>query len=149
MAQVAKITGVSGVLKNLKISESAASRGAEKGLKRGGLLIMVDSQKEVPVDKGILRESAFTRKSFGVGFSADIVVGYTAAYAPYVHENLDAAHGDEYNEKYAKEIAAGWMHNRGSGQKAKFLEDPAKRDAPLVTKMVQQSITREMTKAIK
>ena len=71
-----------------------------------------------------------------------VVVGYTAAYAVYVHENLEAAHGTAYNAKYAAEISQGQMVNkkgrvvkkkgwkgrtsRGPEQQAKFLEQPAR-----------------------
>ena len=71
-----------------------------------------------------------------------VVVGYTAAYAVHVHENLEAAHGAAYNAKYADEIAQGQTVNkkgrvvkkrgwkgrtsRGPGQQAKFLEQPAR-----------------------
>lgn len=164
MAVVSKITGVEQVLANIKRVEIAAGRGVEKGLKLGGLLIQADSQKEVPVDQGVLKNSSFTRKLSGMGHTANIGVGYTAAYAAYVHENLDAAHGDEYNEKYATEIAGDlerrrdakgrflknkkkW-HNRGSGQKAKFLEDPARRDAPLVQVLITKSIKLELAKVL-
>jgi hypothetical protein len=69
-----------------------------------------------------------------------VIVGYTAAYAVYVHENLEAAHGQMYNAKYADEIAmtramkaakipkgsfTEW-HDRGPNQQAKFLEQPAR-----------------------
>jgi hypothetical protein len=67
-----------------------------------------------------------------------VVVGYTAAYAVYVHENLEAAHGAAYNAKHAAEISAGktkssktkkgWKGatSRGPNQQAKFLEQPAR-----------------------
>ena len=141
MAQITSIKGTQAVLNKFKISESQIAKGAEVGLKKFGLLIQRESQKEVPVDQGVLKNSAFTRKAYGSGFNAVIIVGYTAYYAIFVHENLDAAHGEEYNQKHAEAISGSrerdtrgrftgvrknkrW-HNRGAGQKAKFLEDPA------------------------
>lgn len=67
-----------------------------------------------------------------------IVVGYTANYAVYVHEDTEAAHGEIYNTKYAAEIAQGYTKSgkrkrgwkgktmRGPNQQAKFLERSAR-----------------------
>ena len=67
-----------------------------------------------------------------------VVVGYTAAYAVYVHENLEARHGSDYNAWYGEDISAGktksgktkkgWKGktSRGPNQQAKFLEQPAR-----------------------
>lgn len=55
-----------------------------------------------------------------------VVVGYTTEYAVWVHENLEAAHGQAFNVKHAAEIKAGLEHSRGPLQQAKFLEQPAR-----------------------
>lgn len=55
-----------------------------------------------------------------------VVVGYTANYAVYVHENLQAVHGAAFNAKYSAEIDRGVEHSRGPNQQAKFLEQPAR-----------------------
>jgi hypothetical protein len=59
---------------------------------------------------------------------ASVVVGYSTKYAVYVHEDLEAAHGEAYNQKYADQIAArlAGFHSRGTNQQAKFLEAPAR-----------------------
>jgi hypothetical protein len=68
--------------------------------------------------------------SAGTVHGRSVIVGYTASYAVYVHENIEAAHGQEYNTKHAQ------YHNRGKkkgqlvtqkgpNQQAKFLEKPA------------------------
>lgn len=67
------------------------ARGMERGLMKAGLFLQRESQKIVPVDTGNLKNSAYTRKT-GSGFSTTVNVGYTAEYAIYVHENLDAKH---------------------------------------------------------
>src|SRR5208283_1222248 len=46
-----------------------------------------------------------------------VIVGYTANYAVYVHENLEAAHGQAYNIKYAAKIAEG-LAKKGKAVKA-------------------------------
>lgn len=107
------------------------------GLKKAGLFIQRESQLIVPVDLSFLKPSAFTRAE-GEGAETEVTVGYTSAYAIYVHENLDAAHGAAYNAKYAKEIAAGWKgyHTRGPNQSAKFLEKPIRENLQQITRIV-------------
>lgn len=57
------------------------------GLFAGALLVQRDAQKHVPVEYGNLRASAYTRKK-----PEDpnvIEIGFTAAYALFVHENME------------------------------------------------------------
>ncbi len=70
--------------------------------------------------------------------NGSVVVGYSAGYAVYVHENLQAAHGTLYNLKHQQEVAysralkkarigeARPFRSRGPNQQAKFLEQPAR-----------------------
>lgn len=86
-----------------------------------------------------------------------VVVGYDAAYAIFVHEDLEAAHGSAYNQKYAEEIAAGktksgrkkrgWKGktSRGPNQQAKFLEKPAREMAKELGSMIGSAMQRGMT----
>lgn len=62
-----------------------------------------DSQKQVPVDTGALRDSAFIHKQEDGNDSLAYVVGYAKDYAKKQHEHLN------------------YFHRQG---KAKFLEDP-------------------------
>jgi hypothetical protein len=91
MARVKGITGVKEVLANLRKADYVFGKGIERGLKRAGLWLQGLSQQFVPVDTGNLKNSAFTRAS-GKGMKTDVFVGYTAAYAVYVHEMLDNKH---------------------------------------------------------
>lgn len=136
MANLGYISGMQTVLKNLRQASVKIGQGVERGLIKGGQFLQAKSQEVVPVRFGILKASAFTRKVAGQGMSADIVVGYGTDYAVFVHENLDAAHGEAFNLKHADKIAAaagtkagtvkgGWFP-RGIGQEAKFLERPAR-----------------------
>ena len=142
-----KIEGLSKILKTLEELpkvKGAIGKGIERGLKKSGLLIFRESQKEVPVDTGNLKGSGFTRKLEGAGVSTLIGIGYTAAYGIYVHERLDVAHGREYNKKHAVEIATGILNDRGTNQKAKFLEDPARRLKGDVLHMLFREVQREL-----
>lgn len=94
-----KIEGLSKILTNLKelpLAQGAIGKGIERGLKKSGLLIFRDAQKEVPVDTGNLKGSGFTRKLEGAGSTTKVGVGYTASYAIKVHEDLSVAHGRAY-----------------------------------------------------
>lgn len=130
-----QIKGVSKITKSIKTSNTADKFRYKARLTRAALFLQRESMKIVPVDKGNLKGSAFTRV-FGTGFSTNAAVGYTAAYAPYVHENPDAAHGADFNKKHAVEIAAGTMSNRGENQQYKFLEKPAKQHRRKILKMI-------------
>ena len=145
MARVASISGIDAIIRNLKRADAQIARGVARGLKKGGLLLQRKSQEVVPVDKGPLKASAFTRNVGGSGFKTDIIVGYTQSYAVYVHEDLEKAHGRVYNERYAEQIADPenkQFHSRGPNQQAKFLEQPA-RDLKLrILRIIHQESKR-------
>ncbi len=143
MARLASISGIDEIIRNLKRVDAQIARGVARGLKRGGLLLQRESQKIVPVDKGPLKASAFTRNMGGSGFDTDIVVGYTQNYAVYVHENLEARHGRAFNEAFGKRtsIKTGKVsiHKlRGPNQQAKFLEQPARQLKPVILRIIHQ-----------
>jgi len=103
MVMLARVTGMSRILRNLKRFDGNLGIAFERGLKKAGLFLQRESQKIVPVDTSALKNSAFTRAE-GKGFETDVTVGYTQNYAVYVHENMDARHKP--------------------GKQAKFLEQP-------------------------
>ena len=140
-----KIQGLNKVLQNLaevKAEKGKLGLSCETGLEKAGLAIFRESQKEVPVDTGNLKGSGFTRKIKGSGYTAEVAVGYTAAYAVYVHEVLTNAHGRAYNLKHAKDIALGILNDRGENQKAKFLEDPVKRMGKPILKIISDELKK-------
>ncbi len=145
MARVTGVSGIDKIIRNLKRADAQIGRGVARGLKRGGLLLQRASQEIVPVDKGPLKASAFTRNVGGSGFKTDIIVGYTAGYAIYVHEDLEAAHGRAFNEKYAEQIADPKnkaFRSRGANQQAKFLEQPARQLRLVILKIIHQEAKR-------
>lgn len=145
MASMIKLTGLKTVLSNLKKATRNISQGASRGLVKGGQFLQGESMKIVPVQFGNLRGSAFTRRMA----LFHVIVGYTASYAAFVHENPDAAHGKDFNIKHADKIAGAnatlkfnpagqvigqkagttrhriWF-NRGERQQWKFLEKPVR-----------------------
>ena len=100
MAKISHVTGVSSIMAKLRVGGLQQGMIMESRLKKAGLFVQRESQKVVPVEFGVLKNSAFTRKLKGVGFTADIIVGYTAHYAVYVHENLQARHKSGKTAKY-------------------------------------------------
>lgn len=141
MANLVRIDGTQEVIRNLQKVEGKITKAILRGMVKAGLHLQRKSQQIVPVDTGNLRNSAFTRKQ-GTGDNVDVIVGYTAAYAIYVHENLEARHGVR--------IAAGRDIDTGrfTGKQittqlqAKFLEKPAKEEARVMGEIIRREGTK-------
>lgn len=121
MADLAYVKGVKEMMAKLKAKRELYARNTGIGLKRGGLLIQRKSQLKVPVDFGILKASAFTRAD-GEGFDTRVIVGYTAAYAIFVHENVEMKGKGKPRQAPSK---GNYWDPVGRGQ-SKFLEDVIK-----------------------
>ncbi len=104
MALVLKITGMNKVLKKMKKAGAGYEQKVERGLKNAGLFVQGESQRIVPVDTTNLKGGAFTRNVGGGGLKTDVVVGYVADYAVYVHENLDARHKPGKQAKFLESV---------------------------------------------
>ncbi len=152
-----QVRGLERILARLAKQKQDLAKRCETGLKAAGLELLRDSMALVPIDTGTLRASApqTTRlvPPTGGGFDSKMIVGYGTAYAVYVHEDLDALHGQAYNDAYIiqsqttvrsgknkgqtrtrrkwsqRAVAMGYHrggkpHIRGPHQQAKFLERP-------------------------
>ena len=87
-----------------------AAKALGQALYREGALAFAASQREVPVDTGILKNSGILTRPYMDGgyLVVDISYGGAAAdYALIVHEDMESRHNE--------------------GTKAKYLEDPVKR----------------------
>jgi hypothetical protein len=135
MAIIKELEGLQEVLTNLRRANRALEDGAERGLKKAGLFLQRESQKLVPVDFGNLKASAFTRAE-GKGFDTAVSVGYTAGYALYVHEAVGMVLKGQARSAPSK---GRYWDPQGRAQ-AKFLEEPARRLAPDLTRIVQENI---------
>lgn len=82
-----KVTGLDEVMGNLNREIGNIKGGTMEGLYAAGLLVQGESQRRVPVDKGNLKASAYTRRD--PSGKPEVEVGFTAAYAPFVHENME------------------------------------------------------------
>lgn len=115
------ITGVAGVLSNIKKANDKLAQGCANGLKKAGTKLQRASMLLVPVDTGNLKASAYTRAE-GSGFKTEVFVGYTANYALFVHELV--AMKLKGLPRAAPHKGLYW-DPQGRAQ-AKFLEQPAK-----------------------
>ncbi len=128
--------GFKQVMAGIDRSRRDIQRGVSVGLKRSGLFLQRESMKQVPVDLGHLRASAFTRRE-GNLLNSSIYVGYTAEYAAAVHEMPMKHKGEPRQGYYVDGIRKkGRYWDPQPRGKNKFLEDPMK-DAQNRAKMNQ------------
>lgn len=78
---------------------------------------------------------------------AKVDVGYRVSYAAFVHENLENAHGEVFNVKYAKDIAAGITHARRPQEQAKFLEVTARTESKNISKIIHTTLKNKKSLA--
>jgi hypothetical protein len=79
------LRGTDKLLKNLNKQIKKIEGRNEAGMRQACLLVRRRAQKKTPVDTGNLRNSAYTDVE-GQGDNTVGRIGYTAFYAPYVHE---------------------------------------------------------------
>ncbi|MCW5678454.1 MAG: hypothetical protein KIT65_10970 [Xanthobacteraceae bacterium] len=83
-----QVTGIEQTLANLNKEIKGVKGRTMGGLLAAGLKdVQRPSQKKVPVEYNKLRASAYTKKAQDGELAVD--VGYSAAYALFVHENLE------------------------------------------------------------
>lgn len=95
-----RVTGLNKVLGNMGRQSSEILAKQKRALKKGGLFVQRESMKLVPVRTGNLRGSAFTRQDG----DNDVLVGYTANYAVFVHEDLNATHKPGKTAKFLERV---------------------------------------------
>jgi len=88
MPAAGHVNGLDTILRNLNGAIDDIEGGTIEGLLAGGLIIERTAKRYVPVLTGNLKNSGYTRK---VG-PRTVEVGFSAAYAVFVHENLEARH---------------------------------------------------------
>jgi hypothetical protein len=115
----ATVTGLGDVSKRLKASSKKAQKGLRSGMILAGSLLQRESQKIVPIDKDVLRPSAFTRAEKEGGRDV-VTVGYEANYAIFVHEDTTAQHDP--------------------GQEAKFLTGPLKKKKKRMLEIIKENV---------
>jgi hypothetical protein len=81
-----RLHGVDKVLRNLNMRVQKIKKGSRSGLWQVGLTVQRASMIKTPVDTGNLKGSAYTEPPIMKPGAFLVEVGYTAAYAPIVHE---------------------------------------------------------------
>ena len=84
MAVNVKIEGLDELNRALAKMVPEVTKEAEAGIFAGGFIIQAEAQKNAPREYGDLARSAYNRKRQG-----GTEVGFDAAYALYVHENME------------------------------------------------------------
>lgn len=145
----ATVTGVASLVQKLRAFERKVGAGVEKGLKNAGKFLLVESNELVPVDDEDLKKSGAVR-STGRGLETVVRVSYSEPYAADVHEDLEVAHGAEYNSKHADDIANGrkyfykgrfkTYHARRPKEQAKFLETALRLRLDEITGIVRHGV---------
>ena len=82
-----KVEGLDTVMRNLNAEIGGIKDRSMAGLLAAGLTVQGESQKRVPVEYGNMRAGAYTQKA--QDDENYVEVGYQAAYAPFVHENME------------------------------------------------------------
>ena len=87
---VGKVEGLDTVMRNLNREIAGIKSRTLAGLMEAGLQVQRSAQRRVPVDTGNLKASAYTRKRPEARSDRpEVEVGFTAAYAVYVHETME------------------------------------------------------------
>jgi len=128
MPERAGIDGLETVLAGFWKVKGSTAASAERALKRGALFLLAASKELVPVEYGNLKASGFVA-STGTGFSTKVSVGYTAAYAIYVHELVGMK---LKGQRRISKIGVYW----GPTGQAKFLEGPARALKPQILQTI-------------
>lgn len=118
-----------------KVTRAMESR-VVAGLRAAGLELQHASQAMAPVEFGNLRASAYTI-SRGTGWSTVIEVGYTAAYALFVHEKVGMVLRGQPRTPSPPHQGRYW-DPQGRAQ-AKFLETPARTMGPRLLDIIRKS----------
>lgn len=126
---MAKSSGIDEVVANLNKEIALIEGRSRKGLFKAALFLFGKSQEEVPVMDGNLRASGYVASD--VKTKGDSVyIGYHAVYAAKVHENPRSGKTGGVSPSgrpYKKWAKVG---------KWKFLEDPIKKYAKLVVRII-------------
>lgn len=128
------VSGVEGIVANIKRKTDTMATKTEKALKLAGLNLQRASMERVPVNFGILKASAFTRAE-GEGFKTVVSVGYTAAYALYVHEAIEM----KLLGKPRPKGRGHYWDPQGQAQ-AKFLEGPLREMLPEIKNSLREAL---------
>lgn len=133
------IKGMDIVMSNLRKEIVKIKGRSMKGLIESAIIIRRDMEKtppKIPVDTGNLRGSWFTTSFYVLGSPA-LTIGFSANYAVFVHEMVDADFTSP-RWRYKKGKKRYW-HTPRAGAGAKFFEASLKRNKALILKTIQKN----------
>lgn len=117
-----KLHGMDHLFKNLSSSRKQVEQKAVEGLMKAGVFVRSEGMRETPEDTGVLVGSWYGPVSKDHPTMGPVVeIGLTEDYAPPVHEMVGA-------------------NFKKPGSKAKFLEDPLKRNTGKITEFIGDSV---------
>ena len=111
------VRGLKEIKANLGLAQKLLGIGVRKGMNDAANFVKARSLDEVPIVTGKLRDSAYVRIE-GIGPSTHALVGYSAPYAIFVHEDMKA------------------KHPQG---RAKFLERAVRRNRKLILELIART----------
>lgn len=133
------LKGIDKVARNLNKEIAKIENRSAKGLTVAALRIRRDSQKKTPVDEGNLRASAFT-ETFKTTTGPAVVVGYTAEYAPWVHEAPGTLKGQPRPRKKGSSADRGKFWDPQGKAEPKFLEKSAKENEKNILEDIRKHV---------
>lgn len=123
------VRGLSETIAGLDKAQRAVFKKRRNSLSTVGLFVQAEAQKRVPVEYGNLASSAFTE----VRLDHIVTVGFTAKYAPVVHENLE-------QKLKGRPRASGKGVYWGPTGENKFLQKAADQNARKITRILAKGM---------
>ena len=96
-----EVTGLDEVMKNLNKEIGKIGGDVGKGLDSAGQFIKLEAMSRAPQDTGNLKDTAFKKSDNTINGPVE-TIGFTADYAPYVHESKEKWKGLPRLRKGAK-----------------------------------------------
>ena len=137
-----QVVGLTSVLKNLNCEIEGIKNRSKKGLVKAGALVRREGEIITPVDTGNLINSWYgptvTEKWSGEIYAE---IGLTAAYAPIVHEMIDAEQAlyDMYYGEQGSVYQKGGVIFKKPEAQPKFLETPLKENAGKILQIIRRN----------
>lgn len=131
-----KVEGLETVMRNLNAQIAQIEGDTLAGLFEAGLQVQGSAQKRVPVNTGNLKASAYTRKH--PGGRPEVEVGFTAAYAPFVHENLEMKLKGQPRPKRGYKASQGNYWDPQGKAGPKFLQNAVSENAGKIVQIIQK-----------
>ena len=136
MATTGSVTGDKAVIANLKKLAQECPESVARAMYTNAEFLMTESKKEVPVDTGTARSSGFVDEPKITSSSISVTLGYGG---PASKVNPKGGTAADYIEILHEDTQA--HHTTG---KAKFLEDPVRRNAKTFFNDVLKSVRDEI-----